>query len=487
MWITGSTDEKGRCAAGSRCTQGKIAAHWDALCVAGLDQTSAPASVLIVLCVVPSSEEPQNRARATRGVRLLSKHGFEEGISRVLLGKENGQSAGIEGGHVRETGFQGLGPGFSSAAVAAESAFHDETGCSEMCVCAPDQPELQRIGTQILVEGEPALQGIPGEVDRFSLRFAKGRAMRIRRFFESAAFVRDAGNQCTFGFALVLHDLDEAVVSRADRSFFFRDLLAGMDSRCEGRSITPVRIVWNREGLTSGPAISALGIQPVPEMNGHRARLHYADREFGDLLVAEDDIAMQVARAFDRSRPFVADEARKGTARTPVIGSLRGPLMFFPDYACRGETMLTVLPAESPARLQKRITGVHDIERDTRKSSIHATDERIMTGLSPRLADMDLADLVRVIRDHGKVERPDELNRAKSVAIGIEGLNVEGVALRKSIGFGRGDARVLGRCVLGASGMNVGVAEEGATQGGVIAAGRPVFCDGEGTFGGIRR
>jgi hypothetical protein len=89
-----------------------------------------------------------------------------------------------------------------------------------------------------------------------------------------------------------------------------------------------------------------------------------------------------------------------------------------------------------------------------------------------RLADRDLAEQLRVVRDGREVERAREADRPQRRAVLCVGLDPDRLAAREAVGLVRTVAGALGGGVERVAGVDVNVAEEGAALRVVYGASR---------------
>ena len=115
-----------------------------------------------------------------------------------------------------------------------------------------------------------------------------------------------------------------------------------------------------------------------------------------------------------------------------IVGGFGGALVLAPDRTRRREAVRGAFAAEAPARLEERIASIHDEEGDAGEVAVEAADEGVVAGLAGRSADVDLADLLGVVGDGGKVEGAIELDPAKRSSRRVEGLDSEWLAGRRS-------------------------------------------------------
>ena len=177
-------------------------------------------------------------------------------------------------------------------------------------------------------------------------------------------------------------------------------------------------------------------------------------------------------------RPLISNERGESTLLTPIVCFFRRALGVFPDHTGRSQTILTVWTAIPPSVItEQRVACVHQEERNSRKLAIDPTNPGIVAARIGRLADMDFADLFRMIRDHRKIKRAIEHDATQRSTLFIKGLDSSGMALSKPIGLRRCHTRALRTGILGVRGMNVGISEERPAKGVMSLARKTLFRD----------
>ncbi len=245
----------------------------------------------------------------------------------------------------------------------------------------------------------------------------------------------------------MLVHLDQRLHRRAERR-----VGRGGDGR-EHEAAARVRVVRDREDVAAGEPIQALALERRPQPLRRRL-LHVARRQRRDDGVPEDDVPVKVVAA-GLAAPLVGDEGRERAGGRAVVELLGRRLRVLPDERRLREAVDAVgsAPGESLRRVH---VAVREQERDHRERRQQARERRqrrgeliasrdtvarVVARKPGREADLDLAELLRVVGDRSEVERPAELRGARRHALGVVRREADRLALREPVGA----ARVLAR------------------------------------------
>ena len=287
----------------------------------------------------------------------------------------------------------------------------------------------------------------------------------------------------------MLHHFDQPLVAITQPRLRAIDRRVGLGGRRDARRgeheavHADVRVVRDDDGLAAPDPLPAIALESLEEAH-RRDRVHRRERLVGHRVVAEEHVSMEVAR--DRRGPFVADQAREAAGRAAIVGLLRRVLDLAPDAARDPQALLAAGPAEL-VPLSRRVRPGEEPEQGHRRVPLPPTRVAVVFGMLRVVADPHLAEHLRVVRERRPVERAVELHPSPGHAFGAPGLDPDLLAPREAIGVARRRARILGARVVGEPGMDVGVAEERATQRIVVAAGLPLLRHGVGPLPARRR
>src|SRR2546427_118662 len=173
-----------------------------------------------------------------------------------------------------------------------------------------------------------------------------------------------------------------------------------------------VRVVRNDDGVAAGTGSEARPFdrRPEPLRDAARGRLDVARHRRRHALVADDDVAVEVAA--DRARRvLVADEARERARGGPVVGLLGRGLDVPPHGDRRGGAVDARRSAE---RKMRRVRDAGRVEPGDGRPELlveglrRAEDLALIAVVDRRawaVAHPDLAEPLGVVGDGGEVER----------------------------------------------------------------------------------
>jgi hypothetical protein len=338
-----------------------------------------------------------------------------------------------------------------------------------------EDAELEGIHAELLLDAQPLGEGVAHEA-RGLRRLARELEVAtdegvVGQELEVAELVLRPDSDATLRASLVLHDLDEGLVADPGTGLLGAERLAPRSDRLEHQAAREIRVVRNRDVRAAGDAQRAAGLQRAPQAPRRRS-VDRGRRELGHVLVAEQHVAVEIARVH-RGRPLVGDEGRERAAGAAVVGGLRRVADVAPRPARRVDAVLAGRAAEAvPLRLrQPRQASVHHEERETRPAAIDAADDGVVAGERGVVADVRLAEELGVVRDGSEVERSLELGVSPRRSVVGMGLQPDALAPREAVRVARQDARALGARIERVRGVHVQVAEEGPAKRIAIAAG----------------
>lgn len=216
-----------------------------------------------------------------------------------------------------------------------------------------------------------------------SARASRGRL--VVDLLEVAEFVGRTGQRRagrTLHAPLVLIDLHQGFEPGAQH----RSLLAILSRvgagviRHEHATPAEVRIVGDRQDVAVGVGLQTPALQPVPELSGTRG-FEGRERTIGDVVVAEDHVAVQIVRIAD-VRIFVTNQGRERTGLAAVVGIFGGALDALPDVRRARGTARPVLAAD--------LGESRGLRRDQVRAPL---DELVAAGLAHAPAEVGLGAL----------------------------------------------------------------------------------------------
>ena len=396
-------------------------------------------------------------AGSAGAVGFPALHRGEERSAAVLLGPEHREAARVELEIVGEALGQAVAGPHAGAAVSGVIHFGHQARCGrDVRVRGGHDAELEGVGAEALAQAQPF--GEPGADEtppgRGALRDepgALGTEAVVGELLEVAGLVAGpAGGHVALGIALVLHDLDQGFEARAasrllgiDREV---DVVAGFDpGRLEHPAGRDVGVVGDGHGVASRERVDAVGLQPVPEIDG-RGRVEPARRAVGYAVALEDHVPVEVVPLTDRGRPLVADETREAAGGASIVGLLGRGLDLAPHRGVlpRGSSPI-VLPAEAPVPLQDQRARGDQLEADAADVALQPADRMGVALERGIVADADVAKQFGVVGDGGPIEGLRQLDPAKGPALLAEGLDSEGLAPGEAVGVARGRRACPGR------------------------------------------
>ena len=164
---------------------------------------------------MPAREEAHGNPRSAGPEDLAPAHGGEQGVARVLLRPDAGESAGIELDVLLEAGGRRRPDGVPPPDVGDVTVLAHRAGRSDVGVGARDDAQLEGVRAELRLLLEALLQRVaheaPGllrvahEGDELPREVAEGELL------EAAELVLGVHADAALRIALVLHDLDQAL------------------------------------------------------------------------------------------------------------------------------------------------------------------------------------------------------------------------------------------------------------------------------------
>ena len=282
-----------------------------------------------------------------------------------------------------------------------------ETRRPQVRVGAGDDPELKRIRAESAVELHAFEEHPADELPCDWLGVAGRQEARTEtvhgELLEAAELVLAAEVRVTLGLALVLHDLDQGLEAGSVLEVGPREGRAVRAGRREHQAGRQVRVVRDDHDVAARVGVAALAGETTAEVL-EAGRVDEGDRQLGDVLVLEDDVAVEVvAGSADASGPLVGRERREA-AREGTILVLLGGLQDLPPRCARGlEADLAALAAEVMT-LSLGGLVVHPQERPARPVPVQHADPGVVSRQLLAVAGIPLSEQLAVIGHCREVE-----------------------------------------------------------------------------------
>ena len=232
----------------------------------------------------------------------------------------------------------------------------------------------------------------------------------VRRLLEGTQFIgAHTGAVIAFRGAFVLHYFHQRLVARASAGIVLVHGATAIRFGAKHKTCTQIGVMRNYQRVAAVVCVKALRIELAPQQLRGGA-IDVAWRQLWNPAVAEHDIAMQVAAGIGaHTGPLVADERGELTGRAAIVVRLRSLLHFAPGNQRGAAAQFTVVATQSHVGLAYRGHVVEQVVGAPGPVAIKNTLPGTVSLHLRRVTHVDLANQFSVVGDHGKIQRPSQL------------------------------------------------------------------------------